>query len=250
MFTASELQELLGAPGGLKALVSKKLSGVTNDLSHVKAIQWGVTYEPVACALYESRNGCRVFEFGLLPHPRIPRFGASPDGITEQGIMLEIKCPYTRVIDGRVSRTYMTQMQTQLDTAGLAECDFLECKFYEYDGVEEYVQDVHINDPSMAACGMEKGAVLGEEVILEDAAGRALEGYRRMGEGARLWRVDVYNCQRVSRDPAFMPSIERVVREAGAKLDEAEKRGLEAVDFGGGGGAAGAHCHCPFIEDA
>ena len=41
----------------------------------------GVKYEPVATEIYERRNGVRVVEFGLLPHPTISFLGASPDGI-------------------------------------------------------------------------------------------------------------------------------------------------------------------------
>jgi hypothetical protein len=219
MFTTSELQELLGDIGGLESLVKKKLSGVASSLASVKAIQWGVTYEPVACALYEQRNGCQVHEFGLRPHPRIPRFGASPDGITDQGIMLEIKCPYTRRIDGRISKTYMTQIQTQLDTAELKECDFLECKIHEYESVEEYMNDEYCKDAALASNGMERGVVHGDTVIIENGDGapiryygqkeqeqeKSLEPQKGAAEGTttdettntrrpKLWRVDVYKC--------------------------------------------------------
>ena len=34
-----------------------------------------------------------------MPHPSIPFLGASSEGITPEGMMLEIKCPPVRKID-------------------------------------------------------------------------------------------------------------------------------------------------------
>lgn len=38
----------------------------------------------------------KIYEFGLMKNPHHDFFGASPDGISELGVMLEIKCPYKR----------------------------------------------------------------------------------------------------------------------------------------------------------
>eukprot|EP00873_Tetraselmis_striata_P033715 jgi/Tetstr1/453979/TSEL_040898.t1 len=132
MVTGSELASAT-APASQRLFFRRKLAGpeAWNDLKDKPAIRWGVRYEPVACAIYEARTGGRVHEFGLLPHRVIQGFGASPDGITDLGIMLEIKCPFSRVITGEVPPAYLAQVQAQLDTAGLRECDFLECKFEE-----------------------------------------------------------------------------------------------------------------------
>ena len=32
-----------------------------------------------------SRNNVKVFEYGCIPHPTIGHFGASPDGIVDNG---------------------------------------------------------------------------------------------------------------------------------------------------------------------
>ena len=45
------------------------------------ALLHGIKFEPVATQIYEKRNNVEVIEFGCLPHPYIPYFGASPDGI-------------------------------------------------------------------------------------------------------------------------------------------------------------------------
>ena len=88
----------------------------------------GVKYEEVAVMIYEQRNSMKVFEYGCIPHPVYDFIGASPDGITDSGIMLEIKCPSSRKITGVIPSYYWCQVQTQLEVCELDRCDFLECK--------------------------------------------------------------------------------------------------------------------------
>lgn len=110
--------------------------------ANLPPLKWGVMFEPLATSIYEKRENTKVNEFGLLKHPTIPYFGASPDGITDEGICLEIKCPYKReIIVGQIPEQYNLQVHGQLDVTGLEECDFLECKFYEYFNDEEFFKD-------------------------------------------------------------------------------------------------------------
>lgn len=44
---------------------------------------------------YEADKGLMVVETGLVMHPSIPGFGASPDGLVGDDGVLEIKCPNT-----------------------------------------------------------------------------------------------------------------------------------------------------------
>lgn len=136
--------------------------------------EWGVKYEPIATMIYEQRNNVRVIEFGLMPHPSIPFLGASPDGITPEGMMLEIKCPPVRKIDGIIPHNYWLQMQLQLETCDLEECDFLECKLVEYADEEEYYEDVYMDDdgnvidPLMTINNLEKGVLITYDAPTED----------------------------------------------------------------------------------
>ena len=50
--------------------------------------QHGLIFEEVANLLYQKRNNTNVIDFGLVRHPKIKILGASPDGITKEGIML------------------------------------------------------------------------------------------------------------------------------------------------------------------
>jgi putative phage-type endonuclease len=99
----------------------------------------GKKYEEIATRYYRNKYNTDVIEFGLLPHPRLSWIGASPDGITPDGIMLEIKCPYSRKIDGVVPIHYWCQMQLQLEVCNLDTCDFLECEIKELSNEIEFI---------------------------------------------------------------------------------------------------------------
>lgn len=92
------------------------------------ATQWGVKYETAACRFYESLSQDKVLDFGLMFHKYIDWLACSPDGITEDGRMLEIKCPYKRTISGIPPIYYWIQCQFQLEVCDLDICDFIECK--------------------------------------------------------------------------------------------------------------------------
>jgi putative phage-type endonuclease len=141
MITASDAAQALGRGkfGTQRDFYEKKLERVTVDYN-IPPILWGVKYEPAVCRVYEHLFGVAVHEFGLLRHPDHQFIGASPDGINDHGIMLEIKCPWRMRIDGTVPEQYYLQMQLQLDVCGLDECDYLECEFREILEDEEFLQ--------------------------------------------------------------------------------------------------------------
>ena len=114
-----------------------------------KATQFGIKYEDVACEFYKKINNVNVHEFGCLEHPEHNYLAASPDGITDDGVMLEIKCPYSRTIVGIPPIYYWYQMQLQLEVCHLNECDYLECDIIEYENEDEFNFDddtLMIND--------------------------------------------------------------------------------------------------------
>jgi hypothetical protein len=82
-----------------------------------------------------------VLEFGLITHPEYPWLGASPDGITEDGVMIEIKCPFRRKITGIPPFYYWIQVQLQLEVCNLDYCDFVEYEFVEFFTEEEFMDD-------------------------------------------------------------------------------------------------------------
>ena len=123
------------------------------------AMAWGNKYEDVAISIYEHRNKKKILEFGCIRHPSIDFLGASPDGISEDGVMLEIKCPVSRKITGIPPEYYWCQVQGQLEVCELDRCDFLECKLKEYDDEEEYLKDHYEENYKLNEFGHEKGIV-------------------------------------------------------------------------------------------
>ena len=90
--TASDLASVLnlGKYARRFEVLKTKITGIMNYSPNKYTIH-GTKYEPVATTAYEIRNNTSVIEFGCLPHPVYTELGASPDGITPDGIMLEIK---------------------------------------------------------------------------------------------------------------------------------------------------------------
>ena len=105
----------------------------------------GTRFEPVATMFYEMIFGVRAYETGLILHPSISFIGASPDGLCEDGRMIEIKCPLRRKIkkkgklNGEICpHYYWIQVQVQLEVCDLERCDFWQCNLREFDSFEEW----------------------------------------------------------------------------------------------------------------
>jgi putative phage-type endonuclease len=154
ILTASSLADAIGEGhfSTKDQLLIQKCGGPRGEVPfHI--VEWGVMYEPVATKFYELINHLTVLEFGLVPHPEFKIFGASPDGICDSdsppdyvGRMLEIKCPPKRKFTKEVPRHYWMQMQGQLESCNLEECDFLQVKFIEYFNEQEYNDDLIMDD--------------------------------------------------------------------------------------------------------
>ncbi|PNH02587.1 Lon protease [Tetrabaena socialis] len=147
-------------------------------------------YEDVAQQVYCKRNGVRIHEFGLLKHPTVAHIGASPDGISELGVMLEIKCPYRRQITGEVPVQYYYQIQGQLEVCGLQECDYLELKLEESPRPDFYDTAGHTIFP-------ERGVVA---EFYDSEAGKTV--YTYSGVDWPVTALQEFECKAVERDAA------------------------------------------------
>lgn len=90
------------------------------------ATEHGTRLEPIARDLYDERYNHKSHEIGLVQHPVHKWLGGSPDGVTEDGLLIEIKCPLTRKIESKVPKHYMPQIQLLLEILDLEECDFIQ----------------------------------------------------------------------------------------------------------------------------
>lgn len=140
--TASRVKDVMasgrgGAPSATRKnymmeLLCERLTGQQSgpDLSNKPAVQRGVELEPFACMAYEANKGLMVVETGLVMHPTIAGFGASPDGLVGDDGVLEIKCPNTAthiatMQSERHDPQYEWQMLAQMACTGRAWTDFV-----------------------------------------------------------------------------------------------------------------------------
>lgn len=131
------------------------------------ATEWGIKYEPIAIEIYEQFTKNKVYEFGLIQHPIYKWLGASPDGILENGVMVEIKCLYSTNIIEDSPICYWIQTQIQMEVCNLDYCDLFQCKFVEY-SKDEYDSD---------EISIHKGII-----------------------NNKYWKLVDYNCKRIQRD--------------------------------------------------
>jgi putative phage-type endonuclease len=140
ILTASDLYDAIYHPA---SLIKKKIKNASFNSYAIPALKWGCMFEPIAIDIYGYLNKTKINEFGLLVNNNIENFGASPDGITDEGIMIEIKCPYSREIkDNVIPDKYYYQMQGQMAVCELDICDYTECKFITFKDQDEYIQKV------------------------------------------------------------------------------------------------------------
>lgn len=207
MITASDFAQALnqGKFGTQKQLIIKK-AGYTEDTfnNNLPALKWGTMFESVATMIYQKRFNVVVNEFGLLKHPYRDYFGASPDGITENGIMVEIKCPFKRKITGEIPIQYYYQIQGQLDVCDLEECDYFECAFILYDSCEAFLADYSQenergiileknNEYIYFMCYNQEEAILNFNSTLNISYDKII-----------FFKLDKLNNQRVYRDKTFV----------------------------------------------
>ncbi len=111
-------------------LICERLTGKPAESFNSAAMQRGTEKEPEARAIYMLESGEIVEECGLIIHPDIPEFGASPDGLVCADGLIEIKCPNTwthleTLKTGKPKGEYLTQMQAQMACTGRQWCDFV-----------------------------------------------------------------------------------------------------------------------------
>ena len=142
--TASRVKDVMatgrgGAPSATRKnymmeLLCERLSGVTAPSYTSPAMMRGIELEPLARTSYEINAGNTVTEVGLIDHPSIAGFGASPDGIIllndGQRGGLEIKCPNTAqhvavIQTEQHDPQYEWQMLAQMACAELEWVDFV-----------------------------------------------------------------------------------------------------------------------------
>jgi len=92
------------------------------------ATEHGTLLEPIVRKMYDQKFEKNTTEIGLVIHREHSFLGGSADGITDDGILVEIKCPLTRKIESKVPKYYMPQIQLLLEILDFEDCDFVQYK--------------------------------------------------------------------------------------------------------------------------
>ena len=126
MITASDVASAIGENHyeSPESFVKKKV--LKTKWAGNAATAHGTLLEPLVRDLYDQRYNKKSHEIGVVQHRQYPWLGGSPDGITEDGLLIEIKCPLTRKIERKVPTYYMPQIQLLLEIMDLDECDFIQ----------------------------------------------------------------------------------------------------------------------------
>lgn len=194
---------------------------------------YGQKFEQIVSNIYCHKTKSMQIEFGLLKHNKYPFIGASPDGISPNGLMIEIKCPQRRQITGNVPSNYWCQMQVQLEVCDLDVCDFVECQFNTMDMCDAGVDNYHGVIGVIKKCRHMDVCECREEFIYPDLFDRNFELLTEHAQTAQVnsifslqyadkyrlvemskWSLTKYSCVQVSRDKNWfqdsLAEIERV----------------------------------------
>jgi putative phage-type endonuclease len=106
-----------------------KKNGMALPFTGNVATRHGQKYEDEAIEIYRDKFEKETLSFGLLPHPTISWLGGSPDDITLDGIVIEVKCPlYRKIIMGEIPPHYIAQIKMNMEICNLDKAVFIEYK--------------------------------------------------------------------------------------------------------------------------
>lgn len=121
-------------------LAAERMTGIATRFYTNDAMLWGQETEPLALEFYAEYYGYKVTQAPFIIHRHMEFCGASPDGIVNDGWLVEIKCPQTNTFlrmkhDKVPPPQYVAQCQMQMSVTGAPKTDLF---FY----------DPRITDPS------------------------------------------------------------------------------------------------------
>lgn len=204
LITASNAYKVLGSEAQRNSLIYEKCCPLVIDepscdndkpikyTNTSTTLHWGQKYEPLSVQIYQIVYNTKISEFGCIQHSSYPFIGASPDGINIDkdnslyGRMLEVKNIVNRPITGIPKKEYMIQMQMQMETCDLNECDFLETKFIEYVSNDVFYNNLHKSIES----GYKKQTV--QNNCIDDFYGVIIE-FQDINSSAPIYKYYIYD---------------------------------------------------------
>lgn len=136
--TGSGLSKIMGGAGTreqyLYQLLTERITGVPTTIPPTMAMEHGIQTEDEAVEYLQLiENFTNIEEVGFIEHPFIAGFGASPDRIIDNQMVLEVKCPNTSthltyMATHKIPKQYQYQMYAEMMCTGLNKT-----LFYSYD---------------------------------------------------------------------------------------------------------------------
>ena len=123
--TATDAAAVMGLHPTITPLMKyhQKIDG--SEIPKTFAMQRGIDLEPQARVAFEIMTGHFVIA-DYRKHPVFDWMAASYDGINEQGVIVEIKCPigadHDLALFGQVPQKYIPQLQHQMFVAEVGQC--------------------------------------------------------------------------------------------------------------------------------
>jgi len=111
-------------------LVAARITGKYPESYTSAEMTWGIETESQAKAAFSFITDIQIEDVGFIPHPSIDMAGASPDGLTSDGGLIETKCPKTKthigyLLSGGCPSEYFNQVQWQMACTGRQFCHFV-----------------------------------------------------------------------------------------------------------------------------
>ena len=254
LITASNIYKVFASQAQVNSIIYEKCKPfvereiLNNNNWHSKSsLQWGVLYEPVSALLYEYMNNTNISDFGCIQHEKYHYIGASPDGInTNQnsilyGRMLEIKNIVNRDITGIPKEEYWIQMQIQMETCSLEECDFVETRFKEYDDVDQFYKG-DSNQRGIILCFIENGKTNSPPTYVYskmdltidiDIVEKWIEYEKDLKSdkftifNTRYWYLDEYSCVLVKRNVNWFKAALPMIKDVWDTIEKERNSGYE-----------------------
>ena len=270
LMTASNIWKVFASESQRNSLIYEKCKPFTsenrsNNWHATGSLQWGVLYEPLSILLYETIYKTKIQDFGCIQHPSYACIGASPDGINvdpasdRYGRMLEVKNIVNREITGIPKDEYWIQMQLQMETCDLDDCDFLETRFKEYASEDDFHKDVDHEWKGAILCFIQRDLInskptykytpLDRKYELASWVAETKDAAKNVGLilfSTTYWYLDQLSCVYVQRNktwfgaalPKILDTWKTIVveRETGYEHRAANKRNTDIFISTGGEG--------------
>ena len=255
LITASSINKIFTSQAQRNSLIYEKCkpydanaTAVKNNWHATGSLQWGNLYEPVSIMVYEHINNTIVSDFGCIIHNKYKYIGASPDGINTDpnsylyGRMVEVKNIVNRDITGIPKDDYWVQMQIQMETCNLEECDFIETRFKEYDTPDEFFNDTTSKQRGIILCFIENNIPNSSPTYVYskmnmDLSKQSIDDWIESEVIShsdkfhlyqkRFWFLDEYSCVLVQRNRIWFNAAIPLIKETWDTILKERKNGYE-----------------------